>query len=178
MELENTVWHNITLVLTAITALAASISAIGAWLSARATKFATEAQLFSKFMEEYGAHEMVISLRTLRNWKAEKGKDFEEKWLKSFVEGNSDAQDVDRARRHVKFYFLKALRLYESGFASKKFVKEVISVDGIHILFNIIEPIEHALDPDYNKIHFDKLKKLYESELLGKLIRPVPVDKR
>ena len=175
MKFELLTSENIVLILTAITAIAAAFSAIGAWLSARATKLTSEAQLFSRFMEEYGAYEMVTALRNLRNWKAENGDEFEEKWRKALDNSESQAHEVDKSRRLVKFYFLKALRLYTSGFVSKKFLKQVISVDGINILFEIVEPLEYALNPAYNKSNFKKLKTLCKSKGTGRLIRPVPV---
>jgi len=166
---------SIGLGLTAISALGALFAAIAAWRSARASRDAVEAQLLSNQMEEYGADKMLYALRTLRNWKADKGDEFEGKWRKAIETDDQAAQKVDRARRTVKFYFYKALRLYQSGYVSKRFLKDVCAVDGINILYDIVEPLEYALNPRYDKNNFDSLRQICGRYGTGMLIRPVPV---
>ena len=166
--------ETIVLVLASISALGALGAAIGAWLSARATRFAAEAQLFSRFMEEYGAPQMLKALRTLRNWKAEQGNEFEEKYRKALESGDPNAHEVDQARRHVKFYFLKALRLYEAGFVTKRFLKEVAAVDGVNILYGIVESLEYALNPAFDKSKFERFRQICGRAGTGRLIRPIP----
>jgi hypothetical protein len=167
--------ESISLVLTAITSLLALFATIAAWRSARASKVAIEAQFLSNQMEEYGAEKMLYALRTLRNWKADKGDEFERKWRQAIEANDSAAHEVDRARRTVKFYFYKALRLYQSGYVSKRFLKDVCAVDEINILYDIVEPLEYALNPRYDKNNFDSLRKICGRHGIGGLIRPVPV---
>jgi len=170
--------QTIMLVLAAVSALGALGAAIGAWRSAQATWSATKAQLFARFMEEYSAPQMLTALRTLRNWKTEQGDEFEEKYRKALEEADPNAYGVDQARRHVKFYFLKALRLYEAGFVTQRFLKEVATVDGINILYDIVEPLEYALNPAYDKSKFEKLRKICGRAGTGRLIRPIPTTPR
>lgn len=166
--------QTITLVLAAVSALGAFGAAIGALLSARSTLSATEAQLFSRFMEEYSAPQMLTALRKLRNWEAKHGTKFEEEYRKGLEKGDPNAHEVDQARRHVKFYFLKALRLYEARLVKQRFLKEVAAVDGINILYDIVEPLEYALNPAYNKSKFDQLRKICGRAGTRRLIRPIP----
>ncbi len=165
------------LILTAITAIAASFSAIAAWLSAKAIKSTTEANLYLQFLEEYSDYKMVNSLRILKNWKDESPNDFNEKWIENLANGDEKAQEIDKARRHVKFYFLKALKLYTSKFVSKKFIEQVIAVDGITIMFEIIQKLEYALNPEYDRSTFEKLRELNGFKRKGKKIVAVPLSK-
>jgi hypothetical protein len=164
----------ITLVLITVSALGALGAAIAAWKSARETRRAAEGQLFSDFYVEYGTPEMLRSLRILRNWKANNGNEFEIAWKKKLDEDDEDAHKVDRARRHVKFYFLRALRLYESGYVSIEFLKGVCAVDGINILYDIVEPLEFALNPAFDRSKFNRLRQFCGRAGTGRLIPPVP----
>jgi len=166
--------EQVSLILTALSALGALGAAVAAWLSARATRHATEAQLFSVHYAEYGTPEMLRSLRVLRSWKSEQGYEFELKWKKALDAGDQRAHDVDAARRQVKFYFMKILRLYESGYVSRRFLKELAAVDGINILYDIVEPLEYALNPRFDASRFELLRKLVGCAGTGRLIAPVP----
>jgi hypothetical protein len=119
---------------------------------------------------------MLHSLRILRNWKASAGSEFEIAWKKRLDGGDQEAYEVDRARRQVKFYFLRALRLYESGYVSERFLQEICAVDGINILYDIVEPLEFALNPAFDKSKFDSLYKLCGRAGTKRLIPPVPPD--
>lgn len=163
-----------TLILTAITALGALGAAWGAWKSAEATKLASEARLFSDLFSEYGQPEMLRSLRVLRNWKSNNGDEFEVKWKKALDSGDETAHDVDRARRHVKFYFLSVLRLYEARYCSEQFLREVCAVDGVNVLYDIVERLEYALNPAYDRSKFDTLRKICGRAGTRDLIAPVP----
>lgn len=170
--------QEISLVLTALSAIGALGAAIAAWLSARATKRAAEGHLFSTHYAEYGTPEMLRSLRVLRLWKSDNGDEFELNWKKALDAGEERAHDVDRARRQVKFYFLRALRLYQAGYVSRRFLKELAAVDGLNILYDIVEPLEYALNPRFDASKFELLSKLCGRPGTGRLIAPVPPEPR
>ncbi len=164
----------ITLILTGLSALGALGAAIAAWLSARATSRAAEGQLFSVHYAEYGTPEMLRSLRVLRLWRSEQGDEFELKWKRALDAGKPQAHDVDLARRQVKFYFMKVLSLYEAGYVSPRFLKELAAVDGVNILYDIVEPLEYAFNPRFDASQFESLRKLIGRAGTGRLIAPVP----
>ena len=166
--------NQVTILLTAVSALGALGAALASWWSAKETRRAAEGQLLSSLYDDYGNPEMLQSLRILRSWKASTGSEFEIAWKKRLDGGDQEAHEVDRARRQVKFYFLRALRLYESGYVSKRFLQEVCAVDGINILYDIVEPLEFALNPAFDKSKFDTLQKLCGRAGTGRLIPPVP----
>jgi hypothetical protein len=126
-------------------------------------------------MAEYSDEKMLYALRTLRNWKAEKGDEFERIWRQDIESGDLEAQKVDRARRTVKFYFYKVLRMYKSRYVTTRLLKDICAVDGINILYDIVEPLEYALNPGYDKSYFDILRKICGRYGTGKLVRPVPI---
>lgn len=164
----------ITLISAAVSAVGAMIAAVASWLSARATTRAAEAQLFSSQYSDYGQAEMLTALRVLRMWRADNGEEFAKKWKSGLDAHDSSSSDADIARRHVKFYFFRALRTYEAGFISKKFLKEIGNVDGINILFDIVEPLEAQLNAKYDKASFDKLRRICGRARTGELLPPVP----
>jgi len=162
------------LILTAISAVGTLGAAIGSFLSAWSTRRTSEGTLFAIHYKEYGSPEMLRSLRVLRMWKFDQGDEFGPKWKKLLDAGNPKGQEVDAARRQVKFYFMEALRLYQAGYASRKFLQELASVDGINILYDIVEPLEYALNPRFDSSKFDLLRKLVGRVGTKTLIAPVP----
>jgi predicted PurR-regulated permease PerM len=164
----------ITLFLTAISALGAVGAAIAAWFSAKATQSTEEAQMYIQFMNEYGSDEMRDNLRRLRNWYNEQGQEFAQKWLEALEKGDPKAQEVDRARRHVTFYFYKAVNLLDAGLVSKPVVRRIASVSGIDIWYTIVEPLDKALNPDYDKRSYETLRKICGRYITGQLLRPIP----
>src|SRR6266581_3008494 len=164
--------------ITALTALGALLAAIGSWRSARATRRAAEGNLFSALYAEYGTPEMLRALRVLRSWKSDTGDEFEIKWKRALDASDERAHDVDGARRQVKFYFMRALRLFQAGYVSQRFLREVVAVDGVNILYDIVEPLEYALNPGYDRSGFDTLRRICGRAGTERLIPPVPVAPR
>lgn len=57
---------------------------------------------------------------------------------------------VSDARRLLKGYFFGALDLYTSGTISYSALCSLVNKDGIRIMFDIIEPLEHHKNKKYN----------------------------
>ncbi len=166
--------EKVMLVLSAIGALGAALASA---YSARQTRLAAEGQLFSNLYAEYCRQDMLDALRLLRDWKSSNPGEFEHIWKKKLDSSDAAAYEVDKARRYVKGYFMRAVRIYQAGYASKRFVREVCSVDGINILYDIVEPIEYALNPDYDKSKFELIREICGRAGTGRLIAPVPLSK-
>jgi len=166
--------QTLSLLLTGVSALGALGAAVAAAASARATRRAAEAQLFATHYAEYGTSEMLRALRVLRAWRSDMGDEFEIKWKRALDSKDERAHEVGQARRHVKFYFMKALRLYEAGYVSQKFLTELAGVDGINILYDIVEPLEFALNARFDDSKFKLLKNLCGRAGTGRLIEPIP----
>lgn len=155
------------------------LTAIGAFIAACATKRAAQAQLYTKLMEEYSEREMSEALRILK--KVQKERVWEE-WLKyeqaqdslskdsaqsnvtrlirKAPNGSNKAADkVDEVRRHVKYYFLKIYKLDVQGFLPEKLTKELLSVDGIKLFFEVVQRMENLINEHFDNSAFDALRK-------------------
>ncbi|HEX8211704.1 MAG TPA: hypothetical protein VF584_16135 [Longimicrobium sp.] len=152
--------ESFSFVFTAASALGTVVAAVAAWQAAKATSQVAEGQLYSTYYTEYGTPEMLRALRRLRQFREEHGEHFALKWKQALDQGEEWAHQVDLARRAVKVYFVRAHRLYETGYASKKFLRAVATVDGLSVLFEIIEPLEYALNPVYDAQRFESLRRL------------------
>lgn len=138
-----------------------------------------DAGLFLKFVENYRVQEMRNALRTLRMWEAEHGAGFVEKFRERIKKGDPKADAVDEARRHVKGYFIdSALGSYELGSVTLPFLQKVTAFAGINILYDIVEPLEQAINPNYDKSKFERLRQLCGRFGSGELLTPIPVVHR
>lgn len=138
---------DVSALFTAVSAFAALIAAIASFMSSRATQRASEAQLFNDFIKEYGAQEIRDALRSLRQWQEENGADFATKFVEAVQNGNAHALEVDKDRRLIWNFFWKAYMLYSSKYISGKTLKQIGSVSGINLFYDIVVPIMEALDP-------------------------------
>lgn len=107
---------------------------------------AADATVIKSFVDDYFRSEMSDALRILSAWRKDNGEDFAKIWLGEFRRGSAGAITVDRARRHVKGYFSKATRLFRFGAIRKATLRAIVSVGGINVFYEIVEPLERALD--------------------------------
>lgn len=162
-----------------LTAAFTLLAAIGAFISAKATADAAKAQLYTQLMEEYGAKAMSVSLSVLKKvqgqkvWKEwQKDEQSQDSLSKDLAKANAirlvrkipndsnkAANKVDEVRRHVKYYFLKIYKLDVQGFLPKKLTKELLSVDGIKIFFEVIQRMETLINEQFDASEFDALRK-------------------
>jgi hypothetical protein len=56
----------------------------------------------------------------------------------------------------------------------RRFLKELAAVDGINILYDIVEPLDYALNPRLDASRFESLRKVVGRAGTGRLIAPVP----
>jgi hypothetical protein len=107
-------------ILLLITAVAAFLSALGAFEAARATKRAAELTLLKSFMDEYKSEEMTKHLKTLREVS---------QWLKANISGGvvmksymdrSYSDAIELTRRRFKFYYFRIHDLYETKYLKKR----------------------------------------------------------
>jgi hypothetical protein len=171
---------NIIISLTAITAVGTFIAAIAAWKSTQATKRAAEGAFLNRFLEQFSTAGFLRALRLLRNWKHEKGEDFARIWYESLKREDREALKIDLARRKVSLYFHRALLLTDSGYADENFLKAVLSLGGVDILYEIVEPMAYEMDPDDDaeKVFFERLRRVRPPvSAVGRLKEPLPVPK-
>jgi hypothetical protein len=157
----------VALAFTAIAAVSAAVSAFLALQAIRIAARSAQTQLYMKFREKYEADRMRDDLRNLRAWREKYEANFAEEWGRRFYAREDEAMIVDSARRRVKFFFVAVSDLYAYGLLSRRFALNLLDFQGIDLLYEIVEPLEKVLNPDYNRAKFDTLRKLKGSSGRG-----------
>ena len=134
-----------------------------------------EGLLLNNLLRDYSSPEMLEAIRVLVDWKEKNGESFADKWIKLAEQGNPDTLTVDKARRMVSHYFRRAITLYNGGYVSKSFLKAVCSSSSTGIIFDIVLPLELALNPSFDIDFFEVLRSVSprSKKSICKLI-PVP----
>jgi hypothetical protein len=151
----------VSAIAAAVSAIAAAVSAIFSWRSSRTAADAAATSLILKFRDRYASNEMMVDLRNLRAWYDRHASSKFEKALKEGLEqNNKDALIVDASRRRVTSFFSNIVDLHDTGLIPKRIEHLLTDFAGFDLLYGVVEPLERALSPDYDKARFDKLRKL------------------
>ena len=121
-----------------------------------------------------------VCLRAYGRDRSTKRDDFAAKWYELLQKGDEQALLVDKARRKVKAYFHKAARLREYKLIQKKTLKGLAYWDGINIYYDIVDPLELALNPDGRRVERDLLMDeigRYETRQLLTFVPRTPSSK-
>jgi hypothetical protein len=137
-----------------------ALSAGGAFVAARATRRAAEAQLLRDMIEQYASPTMNEALRTLASWWELHGEAFARVWSEQRDFG--PAMKVNEARRLVASYYEGADRLHQSSLITKSTLIAAVDNVGLGILINIIAPLEREIN------------SLAETEYIGRLSQLCP----
>jgi hypothetical protein len=140
-------------------AIAAAFSACFSSRSSRTAADIAAANLILKIRDHYASNEMFIDLRNLRAWHDKYGSQFAETWRRK-LKNDEEAQIVDASRRRVTSFFSNIIDLHDTGLVPKRIEKLLTDFAGFDLLYTIVEPLERALSPDYDKPRFDKLRVL------------------
>jgi len=100
---------------------AAAAAAIAAWLSAREVRRAAQGNLIANYVKEYASAKMCDALRTLGNWRHDYGKKCVEVWWERLLDGDAEAEEVDKARRYVSHFFGTAKELKEKKLIGEEY---------------------------------------------------------
>jgi len=141
-------------------------AAVAAFLSAKATKKTSLAQTLMQITDAYSSDEMLEGMLRLRSWQNTHPKDWAEKFAE--VRNNRDEypkiEQEDKARRRYSHHFYKIWLLLDRGLVNKSFVKKVAPRGQVDFLLDIIEPLERAIDPNYDHSTFDFFRELYHKK--------------
>jgi len=164
----------VTIGLAATAKRSADKAAESAKLSGAASEAATkaaEAQLLLRFMMEYRQDELQESLRRLESWEEWRNqagitwKDLTESILVKWTEEtNQPYQDqVKRDAERVRLYYFAALNLSDLKLVSDGFLEKVFEPARTHLLFEVVERLEHFFAPDdYEQLTVRKFNRLYD----------------
>ena len=73
--------------------------------------------------------------------------------------------DLDRDRMRCSHYYDRVWKLLDTGALKGKQVKKIVKTDQIKFFIEDIEPLEEALNKNYDRDAFDGFRKLYKKEL-------------
>jgi hypothetical protein len=141
--------------------LIAAGAAIAAWRSARAAEKAVSAQILMQIMDAYSSPEMLSGMIRLNEFKGTYKENFAGIFAKTRVSNYNEIKIVDEDRRRFSHHFSKIWRLFESGLVNEKVIKQVATRGQVDFLLEIIEPLEKAINSEYNRVHFDFFRNLY-----------------
>lgn len=146
----------------------ALITAIAAWLSARAakraateTQKATQASLTGNLLDAYSSQEMLDALLQLKSFKDSYGDNFADEFRHLRIRDYNAISEVDHARRRVSHFFSKIHTLKKLDYLDQQAVKAVATKGQVEFFRQVVEPLEAALNVDYDHSAFESLGKLY-----------------
>jgi hypothetical protein len=144
-----------------VTAIAAWLSAHAAMRAATETKKATHASLIANLLDAYSSPEMLDALLKLNDFKAHYGDNYANEFRRLRIEAYDDIREVDHARRRVSHFFNKIHTLKKLRHLDLPEVKEVATKGQVEFFRQVVEPLEAALNADYDRSAFESLGELY-----------------
>jgi hypothetical protein len=151
---------NAVLLVMIISAIAAACSAFFSWRSSRVAAKALQATLYLKLQEQYASQRMLDDLHNLRTWRDKHGQAFVSRWAERHRNNDEEAKALNESRRRVVHFFCAIADLYSSGLLPRHLRRLLTDFQGIDLLYDVAEPLEMALNPDYDKSCFDTLRRL------------------
>lgn len=147
-----------------IASLGAVGAALAAWRSAKETQKTVLAQILMQITDAYSSPEMLSGMLNLRNWQQQHGPDFAKKFGEMRRNDYSKVEQVDKDKRRYSHHFHKIRLLLDSGVVSESFVKKVVSPGQVDFLLEVIEPLEEAINPNYDHSTFDTFRRIYRKD--------------
>ena len=145
-------------------AFATAVAAYAAWRSSNAAKKGIQAQILMNAFSEYASPEMDACIDHLYDYKESVPNNF----VLSYYEKKNSPKivysEVESARRIVSHYFQKISALQKAGIIKKDFVKLLISGEQAEILFELIEPLDEANNPNYDLGCYNLFRELNPDE--------------
>jgi len=159
---------------TWLVALIGSLGAVGAalaaWRSAKAAQQSAEetrktglAEIIIQITDTYSSPEMLSGMIDLRSWKDRHQTDF----AKKFAEMRNDRDEyakieqLDKDRRRYSHHFHQIRIMLDSGVVNESFVKQLVSPEQVDFLLEVVQPLEEAINPNYDHSTFDTFRRIY-----------------
>jgi hypothetical protein len=147
-------------VAAAASAIAAAVSACFSSRSSRTAADTAATALILKFRDQYASNEMFVDLLNLRAWYDKHGSQFEQTWKEKLEQGDKEALIVNASRRRVSSFFSNIAYLHNARLVPKQTEKLLTDFAGIDLFYGVVEPLEAALGPNYDKTPFQSLRNL------------------
>jgi len=129
--------------------------------------------LISHLHDQFWSDEYYQAAGHVRRWVRERGTTWPAELfaaLDALAEQSDSEQqivrDTNAGRRLIKSYFRKAQQLCARGLLDRDDLREHLTMpQRLETLFRIIEPFEHARDPEYNREMFDFYDDLHGGDI-------------
>lgn len=184
VDIYNLITSNLAPIATFSVALAALINSHYGHLSNRANAILN---LYSKYSEE-DIYAAVRRLWALEDEARKQGKSPGELFLEKHKTASSESMqtppdDVEVARRKVKFYFFKIFQMKKVGLLKSKNIKSFVTKEHMKLMLNVLLDIEYKYNiskkrdlPDVDKkayLFFDKLEtnRWFQERNFSKLLQ-------
>jgi hypothetical protein len=149
---------------------------IFAFVNFRLQRRDRESQILMDFHKRYGSSKMYESLTLLEKWRDEH-RDKLLLWndpqydkekvgylIHRAAHDLTDFDELDRARRYVKRYFIEAYDYYQKEIISRELCKSICSVYANDIFLNVVAPLDFATKPKYVADQFTNIRNLLIDE--------------
>lgn len=145
--------------------VAASWAATYRVFTAPSSQVTPQVPLFSALVDEYRDSPMLEAMRSLKEWQQKyqggaggAGEEFRRRLRERYDE---EAKLVDHARRRVAGYFQKICVCWELHLLTEEYVRRLANRSQVEFYREVVEPLEEALNPAYDRACFEKLGALY-----------------
>jgi len=143
----------------AISAFGATAAAVLSLIQITRMRLAHDAELFLNVAGRYNSPEMATALRELAAYQKQNPSNFAERWKADYEAGVQSAKDLNEHRRLVSRFFTDIGRLYELKIIGKGTAGALSAFNGIHVFYDVCEPMNHAHDPKRDKTYVEALKR-------------------
>ena len=137
-------------------------SASAAERAATETMKATQASLIASFFDAYSSPEMLDAMLLLRDFKTCHGDEFADVFRRLRIDDYDSIREVDHARRRVTHHFLKIHTLMKLEYINSNEANEVATKGQVEFFLYVLEPLEEAVNHDYDRSAFESLGRLYD----------------
>lgn len=158
----------IMIIIVFFTAIAAFWSASSAKKAASETRKATQASLIADISNYYSSSEMLDAMHLLDGFKSHHRENYADEFRNLRKRDYDSIRTIDHARRRVSHHFAKIHVLRELDLLDDNVVKKIATKGQVEYLRTVVEPLEAALNADYDRSAFESLGNLYN-------IGPVPL---
>ncbi len=157
----NFIVEHISEVISIVTAIAALWAAVAASDAAKETRQNTRAQIVSSLLDDYSKAETLDAILLLYSWEKQHGDKFLDEFRRLRHAAYESVKREDRARRLLAHYFEKVYVLLKNNLINENLARYILSRSQIETMRNVVEPLEEALNPDYESNTFSRLGSLY-----------------
>ena len=154
--------ETLSIIILFFTAIFTLFSALAAKGAATETKKATQASLIASLIDAYSTSEMLDAMLCLNDFKTCHGDNFADVFHRLRTDDYNSIRQVDHARRRVSHFFIKIHTLKKLEYLNDNAVMEVATKGQVEFFRHVVEPLEAALNVDYDRSAFESLGKLYD----------------